>query len=39
VKKAGATTVTSAVRGTFRSDAASRAEALQYIHQRRSSWR
>jgi GTP cyclohydrolase I len=39
VKKAGATTVTSAVRGAFRSDAASRAEALQYIHQRRSSWR
>jgi GTP cyclohydrolase I len=39
VKKAGATTVTSAVRGTFRTDAASRAEALQYIHQRRSSWR
>jgi len=39
VKKAGATTVTSAVRGAFRSDASSRAEALQYIHQRRSSWR
>jgi GTP cyclohydrolase IA len=39
VKKAGATTVTSAVRGTFRTDAASRSEALQYIHQRRSSWR
>jgi GTP cyclohydrolase I len=39
VKKAGATTVTSAVRGAFRNDAASRAEALQYIHQRRSSWR
>lgn len=39
VKKAGATTVTSAVRGTFRTDASSRAEALQYIHQRRSSWR
>ncbi len=39
VKKAGATTVTSAVRGTFRSDPASRAEALQYIHERRSSWR
>jgi GTP cyclohydrolase I len=39
VKKAGATTVTSAVRGTFRTDAASRAEALQYIHERRSSWR
>jgi GTP cyclohydrolase IA len=39
VKKAGATTVTSAVRGAFRTDASSRAEALQYIHQRRSSWR
>jgi GTP cyclohydrolase I len=39
VKKAGATTVTSAVRGTFRTDAASRAEALQFIHQRRSAWR
>jgi GTP cyclohydrolase IA len=39
VKKAGATTVTSAVRGAFRTDAASRAEALQYIHERRSSWR
>jgi len=39
VKKAGATTVTSAVRGTFRTDASSRAEALQYIHQRRSAWR
>ena len=39
VKKAGATTVTSAVRGVFRDDAAYRAEALQYIHQSRSSWR
>ena len=39
VKKAGASTVTSAVRGSFRSDAASRAEALQFIHQRRSAWR
>jgi GTP cyclohydrolase I len=39
VKKAGATTVTSAVRGIFRDDAAYRAEALQYIHQRRSTWR
>jgi GTP cyclohydrolase I len=39
VKKAGSTTVTSAVRGVFRDDAAYRAEALQYIHQRRSSWR
>jgi GTP cyclohydrolase IA len=39
VKKPGTTTVTSAVRGVFRDDAAYRAEALQYIHQRRSSWR
>ena len=39
VKKAGSTTVTSAVRGVFRHDAASRAEALDYIHQRRSTWR
>ncbi len=39
VKKAGATTVTSAVRGVFRDDASYRAEALQYIHQRRSTWR
>jgi GTP cyclohydrolase I len=39
VKKAGATTVTSAVRGLFRTDAAARAEALQFIHQRRSAWR
>ena len=39
VKKAGSTTVTSAVRGVFRNDAAYRAEALQYIHQRRSTWR
>ena len=39
VKKAGATTVTSAVRGVFRDDAAYRAEALQYINQRRSTWR
>ncbi|HUY43521.1 MAG TPA: GTP cyclohydrolase I FolE [Acidimicrobiales bacterium] len=38
VKKPGATTVTSAVRGVFRDDAAYRAEALQYIHQRRSTW-
>jgi GTP cyclohydrolase I len=39
VKKEGSTTVTSAVRGIFRSDAAYRAEALQYIHQPRSTWR
>ncbi|MDE3008288.1 MAG: GTP cyclohydrolase I FolE [Acidobacteriota bacterium] len=38
VKKPGATTVTSAVRGVFRDDASYRAEALQYIHQRRSTW-
>ena len=39
VKKEGLTTVTSAVRGVFRDDVAYRAEALQYIHQRRSTWR
>ena len=39
VRKPGATTVTSAVRGLFRDDGSYRAEALQYIHQRRSSWR
>ncbi len=39
VKKEGITTVTSAVRGVFRDDASYRAEALQYIHQRRSTWR
>ena len=39
VKKSGVSTVTSAVRGVFRDDAAYRAEALQYIHQRRSTWR
>ena len=39
VKKEGTTTVTSAVRGVFRDDASYRAEALQYIHQRRSTWR
>jgi GTP cyclohydrolase I len=36
VKKDGMTTVTSAVRGAFRDDASSRAEALSYIHQRRN---
>jgi GTP cyclohydrolase IA len=36
VKKEGMTTVTSAVRGVFKDDAAYRAEALQYIHHRRS---
>ena len=35
VKKAGSTTVTSAVRGTFRTDPSSRAEVLNFIHQRR----
>jgi GTP cyclohydrolase I len=39
VKKEGTTTVTSAVRGVFRDDPLYRAEALQYIHQRRSTWR
>jgi GTP cyclohydrolase I len=39
VKKDGMTTVTSAVRGIFRDDAKTRAEALEYIHQRRSTWR
>jgi GTP cyclohydrolase I len=39
VKKEGMTTVTSAVRGIFREDAKTRAEALEYIHQRRSTWR
>ncbi|MDE2282725.1 MAG: GTP cyclohydrolase I FolE [Actinomycetales bacterium] len=38
VKKPGITTVTSAVRGIFREDPAYRAEALQYIHQRRPTW-
>ncbi len=35
VKKPGATTVTSSVRGTFRSDAATRAEALEFVHRKR----
>jgi len=38
VKKPGTTTVTSAVRGAFRTEPASRAEALDFIHQRRSTW-
>jgi GTP cyclohydrolase IA len=38
VKKAGATTVTSAIRGQFRTDPVSRAEALNFIHHRRASW-
>jgi GTP cyclohydrolase I len=32
VQKAGATTVTSAVRGLFRENAATRAEAMAFIH-------
>lgn len=39
VKKPGTITVTSAVRGVFRDDAAYRAEALAYIHHRGSQWR
>ena len=39
VKKDGMTTVTSAVRGAFRDEAATRGEALAFIHQRRSTWR
>jgi len=39
VKKDGMTTVTSAVRGAFRDEPATRAEALAFIHQRRSTWR
>jgi GTP cyclohydrolase I len=35
VKKPGTMTVTSSVRGSFRSDAATRAEALAFVHQRR----
>jgi GTP cyclohydrolase IA len=33
VRKTGSSTVTSAVRGIFQSNASTRAEALQYIHQ------
>jgi GTP cyclohydrolase I len=34
VKKPGTQTVTSAVRGLFRSDQATRAEAMQFVHGR-----
>ena len=34
VKKPGTLTVTSSVRGLFRSDVATRAEAMQYVHGR-----
>jgi GTP cyclohydrolase I len=34
VKKPGTTTVTSSVRGLFRSDVATRAEAMQFIRGR-----
>ncbi len=36
VRKAGSTTVTSAVRGLFRENVATRAEALDFIHRRSS---
>ncbi|HEY3942834.1 MAG TPA: GTP cyclohydrolase I FolE [Acidimicrobiales bacterium] len=35
VKKSGTLTVTSAVRGLFRTDVATRAEAMQFVHGRR----
>jgi GTP cyclohydrolase I len=35
VRKPGTTTITSSVRGTFRSDPATRAEALEFVHKRR----
>jgi len=34
VKKPGTLTITSAVRGQFRTDSATRAEAMQFIHGR-----
>ena len=35
VRKPGTQTITSSVRGSFRSDAATRAEALAFVHKRR----
>ena len=35
VRKPGTSTVTSSVRGSFRTDAATRAEALAFVHKRR----
>ena len=35
VRKPGTSTVTSSVRGTFRTDASTRAEALAFVHKRR----
>jgi GTP cyclohydrolase IA len=35
VRKPGTSTVTSSVRGTFRTDPATRAEALEFVHRRR----
>jgi GTP cyclohydrolase I len=34
VKKSGTTTITSAVRGLFRSDTSTRFEAMQFVHGR-----
>jgi GTP cyclohydrolase I len=34
VRKPGSTTVTSAVRGIFRENVATRAEALDFVHRR-----
>ena len=35
VRKPGTSTVTSSVRGTFRTDPSTRAEALEFVHKRR----